>query len=241
MKINILTLFPEMFEGFFNSSIIKRAVLEKKIEVVVINIRDFAENKHKMADDYPFGGGAGMVLKPEPLFKSLESIEKGKVLFTSPQGERLCQKIAEDLSKEKIITIIAGHYEGIDERVVDNFVDMEISIGDYVLTGGELAAMVIIDSVSRLIPGVISNENSYKEDSFYNGLLDYPHYTRPAEYRGIKVPEVLLSGNHDKIRKWRLEKSIERTYERRPELLEIREMTKEETKILENIKKGEKK
>ncbi len=235
MKINILTLFPEMFEGFLNSSIIKRAIDNEIIEVKLINIRDFTQDKHKMADDYPFGGGAGMVLKPEPLFRALDTLG-GKVIYTSPQGRQLSQDIVRDMAYEEEINIIAGHYEGIDERVIEEFVDEEISIGDYVLTGGEIPAMVIIDAVSRLIPGVIKNENSYQEDSFYNGLLDYPHYTRPSEYRGKKVPEVLLSGHHEKIRIWRLKQSLKNTYLKRPDLLKDAKLNKEEIKLLKEIK-----
>ena len=185
----------------------------------------------------PFGGGAGMVMKPEPLFRALRDIGKsGKVIYTSPQGVVFDQKLAVELSKEVEITVIAGHYEGIDERVIDEFVDMEISIGDYVLTGGEIPAMVISDAVARLIPGVIKKE-SYEQDSFYNGLLDYPHYTRPASYNDLEVPQVLTSGHHKNIDTWRKKQSLKRTYLRRPDLLENREFTKEEKKLFEEIKK----
>ncbi len=237
MKINILTLFPAMFEGFKGESIIKRAIEAGHLEINVVDIREYCFDKHKQADDMPFGGGAGMVMKPEPLFKALKDIDTdGKIIYTSPQGRRLEQKLAVELSKEMEITIIAGHYEGIDERVVGAFVDMEISIGDYVLTGGELPAMVIADAVARLIPGVIKKE-SYEQDSFYNGLLDYPHYTRPASYEGMNVPQVLLSGHHKNIDSWRKKQSLKRTYIRRPDLLENRELTKEEKKLLEEIKR----
>ncbi len=237
MKINILTLFPAMFEGFKGESIIKRAIEAGQLEINVVDIREYCFDKHKQADDMPFGGGAGMVMKPEPLFRALKDIETtGKIIYTSPQGRRLEQKLAVELSKEMEITIIAGHYEGIDERVVDAFVDLEISIGDYVLTGGELPAMVIADAVARLIPGVIKKE-SYEQDSFYNGLLDYPHYTRPASYDGMEVPQVLLSGHHKNIDTWRKKQSLKRTYARRPDLLENRELTKEEKKLLEEIKR----
>lgn len=234
MKINILTLFPEFFNSFKEHSIIKRAVEREQVEINIVNIRDFAEGKHKQCDDIPFGGGAGMVMKPEPLLRALEG-NKGKVIYTSPQGIKLNQVLACELSTEKEITIIAGHYEGIDERVIDSKVDLEISLGDFVLTGGELPAMVISDAIIRLIPGVIKKE-SYENDSFYNGLLDYPHYTRPAEYEGLKVPEVLMSGHHKNIDEWRLKQSLERTLKRRPELLKGREFSKLEKKLLKEIK-----
>ncbi|WP_297407346.1 tRNA (guanosine(37)-N1)-methyltransferase TrmD [uncultured Cetobacterium sp.] len=234
MKINILTLFPEFFDSFKSHSIIKRAVEKEQVEINIVNIRDFAEGKHKQCDDLPFGGGAGMVMKPEPLIKALEE-HKGKVIYTSPQGVRLNQGLACELANEKEITIIAGHYEGIDERVIESSVDLEISLGDFVLTGGELPAMVISDSIIRLIPGVIKKE-SYENDSFYNGLLDYPHYTRPAEFNGIEVPEVLMSGHHKNIDEWRLKESLKRTYKRRPELLENRVFSKLEIKLLNQIK-----
>lgn len=238
MKINILTLFPEFFDSFKSHSIIKRAVEREQVEVNIVNIRDFAEGKHKQCDDIPFGGGAGMVMKPEPLLKALE-LCNGKVIYTSPQGERLNQKLACDLAMEKEITIIAGHYEGIDERVIDKKVDLEISLGDFVLTGGELPAMVISDAIIRLVPGVIKKE-SYENDSFYNGLLDYPHYTRPAEFDGVKVPEVLLSGHHKNIDEWRLKQSLKRTLERRPELLKDKVFSKLELKLLKQIKEEKK-
>ncbi|MGL4358038.1 tRNA (guanosine(37)-N1)-methyltransferase TrmD [Cetobacterium sp.] len=238
MRINILTLFPEFFDSFKEHSIVKRAVEKEQVEINIVNIRDFAEGKQRQCDDMPFGGGAGMVMKPEPLLKALEQ-NGGKVIYTSPQGVRLNQKLACDLAQEKEITIIAGHYEGIDERVIDSKVDLEISLGDFVLTGGELPAMVISDSIIRLIPGVIKKE-SYENDSFYNGLLDYPHYTRPAEYEGLKVPDVLMSGHHKNIDEWRLKQSLKRTLERRPELLKDREFSKLEIKLLKEIKGSKK-
>lgn len=238
MKINILTLFPAMFEGFVGESIIKRALQSELLEINVINIRDFTYDKHNQADDTPFGGGAGMVMKPEPLHRALLHLDtKGPVVYTSPQGERLTQAMAINLSEEKEITIIAGHYEGIDERIVEKFVDREISIGDFVLTGGELPAMVIADAIARLVPGVLGNKESYENDSFYNGLLDHPHYTRPAEYEGMVVPEVLLSGHHKNIELWRKKESLKRTLLRRPELLKNKELNKMEKKLLEEIKK----
>lgn len=235
MKINILTLFPNLFSGFLSESIIKRAIEKKIVEVNIVNIRDFCFDKHKQADDIPFGGGNGMVLKIEPLFRALENLD-GKVIYTTPQGKIFNQEIANSLSNEQEITIIAGHYEGIDERVVEEKVDMELSIGDYVLTGGEIPAMVIADAIIRLIPDAIKKE-SYENDSFFNGLLDYPHYTRPAEYQGLKVPEVLLSGHHKNIEQWRIKESLKRTYLRRPELLLNKKLSKEEEKLLSEIKK----
>ncbi len=235
MVINILTLFPNMFEAFQTESIIARAIKSRLVEINIINIRDFCFDKHKQADDIPFGGGFGMVLKPEPVFRALESC-RGKIIYTSPQGDKFSQNLAKELVKEDEITIIAGHYEGIDERIIENRVDYEISIGDYVLTGGEIPAMVISDAIIRLIPNVIKKE-SYENDSFYNGLLDYPHYTRPAEYNGMKVPEVLISGNHKKIEEWRLRESLKRTYLRRKDLLYKIKLNEEEKKFLEEIKK----
>jgi len=235
LKINILTLFPEMFSGFFDESIMKRAIKNKLIEVNLINIRDYANDKHQIVDDSPFGGGPGMVLKIEPLSKALELLKNSKVIYTSPQGKTLNQKIVNELFQEKEISIIAGRYEGIDERIIEKYVDMEISIGDFVLTGGEIPTMVIIDAVSRLIPGVLGNKASYEEDSFYNGLLDHPQYTRPAIYENKKVPDILLSGNHAKIDEWRLKQSLKRTKQRRPDLLEKRNLTKKEIKLLKEI------
>ncbi len=234
MKVNILTLFPELFSAFKTQSIIGRAVKNNLIDINIINIRDFCFDKHQQADDTPFGGEGGMVMKPEPLFRALENCG-GKVIYTSPQGVKFDQALALQLKDEEEITIIAGHYEGIDERVVAEKVDMEVSIGDFVLTGGELPAMVMVDAVARLIPGVIT-QASYENDSFFNGLLDYPHYTRPAEYMGLKVPDVLLSGNHKNIKEWRMKESLKRTYLRRPDLLENREFSKLERKLMNEIK-----
>lgn len=233
MKINILTLFPELFNEFKSQSIIGRAVKNNLIEINIINIRDFCFDKHKQADDIPYGGEGGMVMKPEPLLRALETC-KGKVIYTSPQGITFNQKLALELKNEEELTIIAGHYEGIDERVIEKKVDLEVSIGDFVLTGGELPAMVMVDAMARLVPNVITKA-SYENDSFFNGLLDYPQYTRPVEYEGLKVPEVLTSGNHAKIKRWRLKESLKRTYLRRPDLLEKRDFTKEEKKIMEEI------
>lgn len=220
MKIDILTLFPNMFDGFLNESIIKRAIDKGKVEVNIYNIRDYSKEAHKKVDDYQFGGGSGMVLMPQPIFDAVEDLKKDDtfVILMSPQGEPFKQKLAHDLSFKKHLLIICGHYEGFDERI-RTLADMEISIGDYILTGGELASMVVSDSVIRLIDDVITKESSENE-SFETNLLDYPVYTKPVDFRGLKVPEVLLSGHHENIRKWRLEQQIKRTKERRPDLFQ---------------------
>lgn len=219
MKINFLTIFPKYYDAFKNESIIAKAIERKIVEINVIDFRKFTLNKQNKVDDEIYGGGDGMLLMIEPIDRALESIkEKTKIILLSPQGTPFSQKKALELSKESSITFIAGRYEGFDERV-RFLIDEEISIGDYVLTGGELPSMVIADSIIRLIPNVIK-ENSYKNDSFQNNLLDYPQYTRPAEYKGMKVPEVLLNGNHKEIEKWRKEKAIENTKNKRPDLLE---------------------
>ena len=222
MKIDILTLFPSMFDGFVNESIIKRAIDKKLVEVNIYNIRDYSKDPHKKVDDYAFGGGKGMVLMPQPIFDAVESLrdEDSKVIMMTPQGIKYNQNEAYNLSKEKHLIIICGHYEGFDERI-RSIVDMEISIGDFVLTGGEIPAMAISDSIIRLIDGVIEKE-SHLNDSFNNNLLDYPVYTHPSDFRGMKVPEVLLSGHHANIEKYRYEEQIKRTKERRPDLLEKR-------------------
>ena len=219
MKFDILTLFPEMFENL-KQSIIGRAIEKNIININLINIRDFSKDKHKKVDDTPYGGGAGMVMKPDVVYSAYNSIKdkNAKVIYMSPQGKTLNQKKVEELSKEEHLIILCGHYEGIDQRVLDKIVDEEISIGDYVLTGGELPAMVLIDSVSRYVEGVLK-EDSIKEESFSNGLLEYPQYTRPEVFEGEKVPEILLSGHHENISKWRKEKSLEITKKKRPELI----------------------
>ena len=220
MQFDVLTLFPEMFSSL-NESIIGRAKKNEQINIKLINIRDFSEDKHNKVDDTPYGGGAGMVIKPDVVYrayKSLENKENAKVIYMSPQGKTLNQKKVVELSKEGHLIILCGHYEGIDQRVLDKIVDEEISIGDYVLTGGELPAMVLIDSVSRYVEGVL-NKNSVEEESFSKGMLEYPQYTRPEEFEGIKVPDILLSGNHGEIEKWRKEKQIEITKKKRPDLL----------------------
>lgn len=220
MKFDVLTLFPEMFDTL-NQSIIGRAREKNLIDINFINIRDFSKDKHKKVDDTPYGGGAGMVMKADVVYDAYNSIqdkENAKVIYMTPQGKTLNQKMVESLSKENHLIILCGHYEGIDQRVIDKIVDEEISIGDYVLTGGEIPAMVLIDSVSRYNEGVLSTE-SIDEESFSNGLLEYPQYTRPEVFEGEKVPEILLSGNHQNIAKWRQEKSIEITKQKRPDLL----------------------
>lgn len=219
MKFDVLTLFPEMFDTL-NQSIIGRAIEKDLININLVNIRDFSKDKHKNVDDTPYGGGAGMVIRPDVVYEAYQSVktEGAKVIYMSPQGKVLDQKKVVELSKEKHLILLCGHYEGIDQRVLDEIVDEEISIGDYVLTGGELPAMVLIDSVSRYVEGVIS-EDSTSEESFSNNLLEYPQYTRPEVFNGVKVPDVLISGHHENIRKWRKEKSLEFTKNKRPDLL----------------------
>lgn len=223
MIIKILTLFPEMFENFLQCSIVGRAIAGKAIDVTLINIRDFTDDKHNTADDYPYGGGAGMVMKPEPLYRAIMYAKNAKeipVIYFSPQGKRLDQQIVNDYTVAEEIILLCGHYKGIDQRIRERFVDYEISIGDYVISGGELAAMVFVDSVARLQEGVLNNINSALTDSYQNNLLDAPYYTRPAEFMGMKVPDVLISGNHQKIAEWRAQKAYEITKTRRPDLLD---------------------
>ena len=230
MKFDVLTLFPEMFE-VMNQSILGRAQEKNIIDINVINIRDFSENKHKKVDDTPYGGGAGMVIMPDVVYRSYKTIKNdeknAKVIYMSPQGQTLNQAKVESLAKEKHLIILCGHYEGIDQRVLDKIVDEEISIGDYVLTGGEIPAMALIDSVSRYVEGVLTGE-SIKEESFSEGLLEYPQYTRPEIFEGVKVPEVLLSGHHENINKWRKEQAIHITKTKRPDLLKNYSLSKKE-------------
>ena len=242
MKIDVLSLFPEMFEGVFGSSILKKAAEKQAVQYRVTNFRDYADNKHHTVDDYPYGGGAGMVLKPQPIFDAVEALideatAKPRIILLCPQGERYTQKKAEELAKEEHLLFICGHYEGYDERIRENLVTDEISIGDFVLTGGELGAMVVIDSVVRLLPGVLGNEESPVLDSFSSGLLEHPHYTRPADFRGLKVPDTLLSGNHKRIEEWRLKESLRRTWLRRPDLLEAYPLSETEKKLLNQVQK----
>lgn len=219
MQFDVLTLFPEMFEPI-KQSILGKAIENEKIKLKLVNIRDFSKDKHKKVDDTPYGGGAGMVMKPDVVYDAYKSVyeENAKVIYLSPQGKTLNQKKVEELSKEKHLILLCGHYEGIDQRVIDKIVDEEISIGDYVLTGGEIPAMVLIDTVSRYIDGVL-NQESIKEESFSQGLLEYPQYTRPEIFEGEKVPEILLSGHHENIEKWRKEQALKITKQKRPDLL----------------------
>ncbi|MBR6033310.1 MAG: tRNA (guanosine(37)-N1)-methyltransferase TrmD [Clostridia bacterium] len=237
MKFDVLSLFPEMFEPI-KTSIIGRAQEKKVIEINLINIRDFSKDKHKKVDDTPYGGGAGMVLRPDVVYEAYNSIQDkddAKVIFLSPKGSRLTHKKVLELSKEKHLILLCGHYEGIDQRVLDEIVDEEISIGDYVLTGGELPAMVLIDSVSRFVGGVLGSGSS-EEESFADGLLEYPQYTRPDDFKGKLVPEILITGNHAKINKWRRKESLKMTYLKRPDLLKNVELSKEDRETLENLK-----
>src|SRR5690625_3188081 len=233
MKIDILTLFPEMFESPFNYSMVKRALDGDQVEIQPINFRKYGVGKHQMVDDTPYGGGAGMLLKPEPIFEAIEEIEKQaptskkRIVLMDPAGKPFNQAMAEDFSKEEHLVFICGHYEGYDERIRTLVTD-EVSLGDYVLTGGELAAMVMIDATVRLLPGVVGNEASVIEDSHSTGLLEHPHYTRPAVYKGMKVPDVLTSGHHEKIEEWRHKESLRRTFKRRPDLIEAMELTTKE-------------
>lgn len=244
MKIDILTLFPSMFEEVLNTSILKLAQEKGAVRFRTINFRDYSENKHRKVDDYPYGGGAGMVLSVQPIVDCVDAIKKEadttpRVILLCPQGERYTQEKAEELAKEEHVILICGHYEGFDERIREHVATDEISIGDYVLTGGEIGAMVICDSVTRLLPDVLGNETSHVTDSFSTGLLEYPQYTRPADFRGWKVPDVLLSGHHERIKEWRHKQSLRRTWERRPDLLEKRELTLLEKKWIEQFEKNE--
>ena len=234
MKFDVLTLFPEMFSAV-KQSIIGRAIEKDLISINLINIRDFSKDKHKKVDDTPYGGGAGMVIKPDVVYNAYKSIsdKNAKVIYLSPQGSVLTQKKIESLAKENHLILLCGHYEGIDQRVIDEIVDEEISIGDYILTGGEIPAMVLIDSVSRYIEGVLKKD-SISEESFSKGLLEYPQYTRPEEFLNKKVPEVLISGHHFNVRKWRREQSLKNTYKKRPDLLEKIKLSKEDLEYLKN-------
>ena len=244
LHFDVLTLFPGILAGPLNESILKRARDKGLLSVSVRNIRDFTEDKHHTADDSPYGGEAGMVMKPEPVFRAIETVrseapgEEFLTILLSPQGTVFDHRRAEQLSREtRRVILLCGHYEAIDERVKDAWVDEELSIGDYVLTGGELAALVLIDAATRLVPGVLGDEESAYRDSFGDGLLDHPHYTRPAEFRGRRVPEVLLSGNHDAIWKWRRRESLRATLLKRPDLLAAAELNDEDRKVLEELKR----
>jgi len=243
MRIDIITLFPSMFRGPFDESIIKRARKKGILEINFHNLRDFTDDRHRTVDDLPYGGGAGMVMKPEPLFRAVEKVKEEKrfswkVILLSPQGQPFAQEKAKELAEEEGLIFICGHYEGVDERVREHLIDEELSLGDFVLTGGELAAMVIVDAIARMLPEVLGCKDSVREDSFYQTLLDYPHYTRPAEFRGWKVPGVLISGNHQKIREWRKKKKLENTFKKRPDLLKTAKLSREEEEMLEQIKRA---
>ena len=242
MRIDILTIFPAMFEGPLTESLIKKAREKKILDIRIHDIRSFATDKYKSVDNCSFGGGAGMVMNPEPLVKAIKSLKIPKkekkasqVIYLSPQGKQLNQKLLKELSSKKRLTLLCGHYEGIDERVM-SYIDKEVSIGDYVLTGGELPAMVLIDAVARLLPGVVKEKSSVEKDSFYNGLLDYPHYTRPREFEGKQVPAVLLSGDHKLVENWRKEQSLLNTYKKRPDLIKNAKLSKEDKKLFQKIK-----
>ncbi|WP_265443900.1 tRNA (guanosine(37)-N1)-methyltransferase TrmD [Acetivibrio straminisolvens] len=245
MKFDVLTLFPEIFDAVLGESIIGRARKNNIIQINTINIRDFSLNKHRKVDDYPYGGGGGMVMMAQPIYDAYLSVlerlnyerlyYKPRVIYLSPQGRVLNQQIVKELSKEQHLILLCGHYEGVDERVIEEIVDDEISIGDYVLTGGELPAMVLIDSISRLIPGVLSNEESYSQESHYEGLLEYPQYTRPYEFCKRKVPDVLMSGHHENINRWRRQQSLKRTYLKRPDLFNKLSLDETDRKLLEEV------
>ncbi len=237
-RFDILTIFPSMFRSPFEESIIKRAREKGLVEINTHNLRDYTTDKHKTVDDYPFGGGAGMVMKPEPIIRAIEALrsEDSRVILTTPQGRLFTQDYAKGLLEYDHFIIICGRYEGVDERVM-NFVDEDISIGDYILTGGELAAMVIIDVLVRMIPGVLGNLESITDESFFDHLLEGPQYTRPREYRGLKVPDILLSGNHKKIKEWRRRESLKRTLERRPDLLKMSKLEPKDIEYLSELRR----
>ncbi len=241
MRIDIMTLFPEMCETVLSESIIGRARENGFIEINVVNIRDYTEDKHNRVDDSPYGGGMGMLMQTEPIYACYQAIceKSGKephLIYMSPQGKTLTQKRVKELSELDGIAILCGHYEGVDERVIEEIVDEEISVGDYVLTGGELPALILADSIARMLPGVLPNDEAKELESHYNGLLEYPQYTRPFEWHGKKVPDVLISGHHANIEKWRREQSLKRTFERRPEMLENAELTEKEKAFIKSLK-----
>lgn len=238
MKFTILTLFPEFFDSLLQYSILGRAIEENKFQMETVNIRDYSKDRHKKVDDYSYGGGPGMVMTPQPLVDAIESnrlCEGSHVIYLSPRGKKLTQNKLEELKNMKHLILLNGHYEGIDERVIEHYVDEEISIGDYILSGGEIASMVLIDGIARLLDGVLSNEESTLDESYSNNLLEYPHYTRPAQFNGYMVPQVLLSGNHKKIEEFRHQKSLEITFQRRPDLLEEYSLTEEDRKFLKKL------
>lgn len=241
MKVDILTLFPEMVEAVLSTSIIGRAAQKGIISVNCVQIRDFAFNKHRQVDDYPYGGGQGMVMQAEPIFLAYKSVTKGldykpKTIYLSPQGKTFRQSTAKRLAKEKHLVLICGHYEGVDQRVLDEIVDMEISMGDFVLTGGEIAAMAVVDATARMIPGVLSSEVSFSDESHFDGLLEYPQYTRPAVWHGVEVPQVLQNGNHKLIEEWKREHAIRNTFKKRRGMLSRAKLSKKELKLVESLK-----
>ncbi len=241
MRIDILTLFPEMCNSVLGESIIGRARENGFVEINSINIRDYTQDKHNRVDDAPYGGGTGMIMQPQPIYSCFESLcnelgKRPKLIYMSPKGKVLNQQTVKDLAKEENIAILCGHYEGIDQRIIDEIVDEEISIGDYVLTGGELPALILADSISRMLPGVLANDDAYQQESHYSSLLEYPQYTRPVEWHGAKVPPVLLSGHHANIEKWRREQSLICTYQNRPDMLHSAELSKNDIKFLDSLK-----
>jgi tRNA (guanine37-N1)-methyltransferase len=240
MRYDILTLFPELFPPFLQTGVLGRGVEKGLVDVRLINIRDYARGAHKVTDDRPYGGGNGMIMKPGPIARALESVDRvdahSRVILLTPQGRPFEQSMAWELSEEDQLILVCGRYEGVDERIRSDQIDVEISIGDYILSGGELAALVVIDAVSRLIPGVLGGEGSNKEDSFEEGLLEYPHYTRPRIFRDRKVPPILLSGDHEEIRLWRRKESLRRTLEKRPDLLEKAKLSQEDRAILSELR-----
>lgn len=239
MKIDVLTLFPEIFDMLNDYSIVGRAIDSQAIEINAVNIRDFSTDKHKRVDDYPYGGGKGMVMKPEPIYSAIQSRKEdnSRVIYLSPQGKILTQSLVKELSEEDHLILLAGHYEGVDNRIIENYVDDEISIGDYVLTGGELPAMVLIDSISRLMPGVLSSQESYEIESHYEGLLEYPQYTRPRVFKGKRVPDVLLSGDHSKINMWRQVSALRTTFMKRPDMIRKMENPNEQLSLMDSMLK----
>jgi tRNA (guanine37-N1)-methyltransferase len=245
LEVVVLTLFPDMFTGVLGESILKRAIADGQLRVRLVNFRDYATDKHKTVDDYPFGGGAGMLLKPGPIFDAVRDVQKNwegaqsRVVLLSPQGRTFNQKVAEEFAAEERLILICGHYEGFDERVRQGLATDEVSIGDFVLTGGELAAMVIIDAVARLLPGVLGNDVSAHDDSYSTGLLEYPQYTRPAVFEDMAVPEVLLSGNHQKIAEWRRVHALYRTWVRRPDLLKEAVLDEKDKALIKRWEAGD--
>jgi len=242
IRFDVLTLFPEMFESVLGDSIIAKAREKGLIEMNFINIRDFSKNKHKKTDDYPYSGGGGMLMTPQPIYDAYQSIVKDLdykpyTIYMSPQGRVFKQETAVELSKYEHIVILCGHYEGVDQRIIDMLVDCEISIGDFVLTGGEIPAMAVIDSVARMIPGVLASQSSYENESHFSGLLEYPQYTRPEEFMGMKIPDVLISGHHAKIEEWKRHEALKNTFIKRPDMLDNAELSASDLKFLENLKK----